>query len=124
MEIRFCKICQKYLPANDFGNYKRNNKPRKFSYCKICDSNRVKKNQKDNKLFAVSYKGNKCERCGYDKCLGSLHFHHKNPFEKDFGISEFKKIDRKKLIEELDKCILLCANCHGEIHEEIDKMHL
>lgn len=63
----------------------------------------------------VNFKGGSCQLCGYNKCLASLHFHHVNPIEKKFKISEKKKIDRE-LIEELDKCVLVCASCHGEIH--------
>lgn len=112
------------LPYEAFGFYKRKEKNtyRYFSYCKKCDSNRVKILQKDLKLKAVEYKGGKCKYCGYDKCLSSLHFHHKDPKEKDFGIAQFKKLDYDKLKKELDKCDLVCANCHGEIHDQIEKI--
>lgn len=72
------------------------------------------------KLLAVEYKGNKCETCGYSKCVDALDFHHLDPNEKDFGIAA-KGYTRswKKVKEELDKCIMLCANCHREIHAEI-----
>ena len=65
----------------------------------------------------VNYKGGKCEICGYDKYLGALDFHHLDPAQKDFAISNsniYKNLD--KLKKELDKCILVCANCHREIH--------
>ena len=65
--------------------------------------------------------GGKCVRCGYDKCSGALEFHHIDPSQKDFTISN----DRAKLeesIEESKKCILLCANCHRELHAEIFKI--
>lgn len=64
---------------------------------------------------AVQYKGGKCSICGYNKCNHALDFHHLNPQEKEFIISggtrsfEFMKL-------ELDKCILVCKNCHSEIH--------
>ena len=67
----------------------------------------------------VEYKGGKCEICGYSKCLLALHFHHTNPNIKDFNIGgsiSYKR--RKEIMSELDKCILVCANCHAEIHEE------
>lgn len=67
----------------------------------------------------IAYKGGKCEICGYDKdCPSSFHFHHKNPSEKSFGIGS-KGITRKLevLKQEVDKCQLLCANCHAEVHE-------
>lgn len=68
----------------------------------------------------VEYKGNKCELCGYNKCLGALQFHHLNPNEKDFDISKAVNsssgADMESLYQEVDKCILVCANCHAEQH--------
>ena len=71
------------------------------------------------KKMLIDYKGGACERCGYCKSQRALEFHHLNPLEKDFGISKQinKKIDDLK--SEVDKCILLCSNCHAEIHEEL-----
>ena len=70
---------------------------------------------------AIEYKGGKCEVCGYDKCSWSLDFHHKDPNEKEFGISSAGCKSWKKIKNELDKCILVCKNCHGEIHHEIEQ---
>lgn len=67
----------------------------------------------------VLYKGGKCEKCGYDKCEQALHFHHLNPDIKDFQISESYNLygcNLEKMKEEADKCIMICANCHAEIH--------
>ena len=66
----------------------------------------------------VDYKGGKCEICGYNKCITALEFHHLNPNEKDFGISTFNTLSFDKCKQEVDKCILVCANCHREIHDE------
>ncbi len=68
------------------------------------------------KLKLTEYKGGKCEVCGYDKCVRALEFHHKNPKEKDFQISG-KSLSFDKLKVEVDKCILVCSNCHCEIHD-------
>jgi DNA-binding CsgD family transcriptional regulator len=70
---------------------------------------------------AIEYKGGKCEICGYDKCKRSLDFHHRDPNEKDFGIGHSKVLNWDKIKKELDKCDLVCRNCHGEIHDEWDK---
>ena len=69
---------------------------------------------------AIAYKGGKCEKCGYNKCHQALEFHHKDSQTKDFGISA-KGYTRSwnKIKEELDKCIMVCANCHREIHNQI-----
>ena len=70
-------------------------------------------NRKSLKKRAVKLKGGSCAICGYSRCLRSLHFHHINPFEKTISISNCKNWDQIK--NEIDKCVLMCANCHGEI---------
>ena len=68
--------------------------------------------------MALEYKGSKCQSCGYDRCKRALEFHHIDEGSKDFGIG-FKGETRswEKVKSELDKCILLCANCHREVHD-------
>ena len=80
----------------------------------------VHKRRKKIRQMAVEYKGGKCERCGYDRCIEALEFHHKDPTQKDFGISS-KGYTRswKRVCEELDKCIMFCANCHRELHAQL-----
>lgn len=77
----------------------------------------VKKRRKKIKDMSILYKGGKCNICGYSKCISALEFHHIDPEEKDFGIGH-KGYTRswEKVKEELDKCIMVCANCHREIH--------
>ena len=67
--------------------------------------------------MAISYKGGKCSICGYEKCPEAMEFHHPEPTKKDFGISS-KGYTRgwEKVKKELDKCVMLCANCHREVH--------
>ena len=74
--------------------------------------------RKKAKIKLVEYKGGKCEKCGYDKCIDALEFHHLNPDEKDFTIGG-KSWSFEKLKKESDKCILVCSNCHKEIHYEL-----
>ena len=66
----------------------------------------------------VEYKGGKCERCGYNKCITALEFHHLDPNEKEFGVGNFEVLSFDKCKKEVDKCILVCSNCHREIHYE------
>ena len=66
----------------------------------------------------VEIAGGKCIKCGYDKYCGALEFHHKDPSKKDFVISSSVR-GLGKVKKELEKCILLCSNCHKELHEEI-----
>lgn len=70
----------------------------------------------------IDYKGGKCYNCGYNKNIqGAYDFHHVNPKDKKFTISTYKIVDFKKLKKEVDKCILVCKNCHAEIHDAIHK---
>jgi hypothetical protein len=81
-------------------------------FCSACLS---KKRRRAIKLKAVEYKGGKCQNCGYNKCIGAMDFHHLDPQEKDFTISgNAGKWETIK--NELDKCVLLCKNCHAEQH--------
>lgn len=68
------------------------------------------------KIKLVEYKGGCCERCGYNKSISALQFHHLNPLEKDFSIGG-SSYSFERLKGEVDKCILVCSNCHIEIHE-------
>jgi len=76
--------------------------------------------RKNVKLKLIEYKGGKCEveTCKYNKSVWSMSFHHQDPKEKDFSISG-KSYSFERLKKEVDKCVLLCGNCHGEVHEEI-----
>jgi 5-methylcytosine-specific restriction endonuclease McrA len=77
----------------------------------------VQKRRKKIRQMAVEYKGGRCSICGYSRCVEALEFHHLDPQSKDFGISD-KGYTRswKKVKEELDRCVILCANCHREVH--------
>lgn len=69
----------------------------------------------------VQLKGGKCCLCGYDRCLSALAFHHMDPNEKElkFGALRASPQSWEKIEKELNKCILVCHNCHSEIHEGI-----
>ena len=73
-----------------------------------------------NKILGQRTQNGKCSFCGYDKCLGALQFHHLDPTKKDFTISQVNLNETNFSIDmlkaEVDKCILLCANCHAEEH--------
>lgn len=84
--------------------------------CKECIKDAVVGKRRRNKIKLVEYKGGKCEICGYDKCIDALEFHHLDPTEKEYGLSNGDTVSFEKMKEEADKCILVCANCHREIH--------
>lgn len=75
---------------------------------------------KNNKKLYLEFKNiNRCEKCGYNRCNLALDFHHVNGKTKILNISSIKKniIDIKEDIEnELNKCIVLCRNCHMSLH--------
>ena len=80
----------------------------------------VSKKRRSLKADAITYKGGRCERCSYYSCQDALQFHHLDPTQKDFGISASGHTRSwEKLKVELDKCIMVCANCHAEIHAEL-----
>jgi len=81
--------------------------------------------RKDKGIY-LEYSGGKCVKCGYDKCPASLGFHHRNPDEKEFwigGLSErINSIDEldSRIKLEIDKCDLLCQNCHFMEHSDVE----
>ena len=77
--------------------------------------------RKNVKKRLIEYKGGKCQICGYNKCQDALEFHHLDPSKKDYNVSGGTK-SFNTLKSEVDKCILVCANCHREIHCGITKL--
>lgn len=99
---------------------------RGYFRCTKCRTYQVSKRRDQLKLKAIEYKGGKCERCEYSKCIAALEFHHLNPKEKDFAISTSGHTRSwEKIKVELDKCILVCCRCHREIHDDgnLEKKH-
>ena len=83
----------------------------------------VDKRRKKIRAMAVKYKGGKCELCGYSRCLHAFDFHHLDQEKKDFGIS-MDGLTRSwsRVKKELDKCVMLCANCHREVHARVTQL--
>lgn len=122
-DVSKCPKCKKIINIENF--YKRRNNTGLSPYCKKCTNSQTLKRQRNLKEKAVLYKGGKCENCGYCKCIGALEFHHTNPKEKEFSLSQIRSTSwNNKIEEELKKCLLLCANCHRETHENINKNKL
>lgn len=117
--IKKCAICGKSFIANSFNR----------KYCYECSPLSSKQDRAVSitclrraiKKQLVKYKGGKCSICGYDKSLNALQFHHLESSDKDFTLSAAYNnghFDMDKLYKEVDKCILVCANCHAELHEK------
>lgn len=82
----------------------------------VCSSCRVNWKKYEVKKLAVEYKGSSCQSCDYNLCIASLTFHHIDPTKKDFSIGGNHTRTFNSIKEELDKCILLCQNCHSALH--------
>ncbi len=91
----------------------------KRNKCKKCVNQYLIERGRKNKQRARKLMGGKCWHCGYEKYQVALGFHHLNPSEKDtaFHCSRFWKWVR--LLAEIKKCALLCANCHSAVHTGI-----
>ena len=107
------KFCKKH-GETEHGHYSNGKRPKVWK-CKKCNVDAVKKRRHKIKEKAVGYKGGKCVKCGYKKYIGALEFHHIED-NKEFGIGQKGYSKSWKVIKkELDKCILVCSNCHKEI---------
>ena len=84
-------------------------------------SERVKAWRKRSKERIVEAMGGECVCCGYSRCIASLALHHLDPREKEVGFGAIRANPRSwlRIVEELRKCVLVCHNCHSEIHAEI-----
>lgn len=82
-------------------------------------SEAVKRWRSNTKTRIVKAMGGACVICGYNRCQSSLHLHHLDQSKKEFSFSSIRANCKSwsKIVEELRKCVLVCANCHGEIHE-------
>lgn len=83
--------------------------------CRACRTKSISDRRRQMKLTLAASLGGKCSECGYDKCIDALEFHHRDPAQKDFRISAAVK-SKARLLAEVAKCALLCANCHREVH--------
>jgi predicted HNH restriction endonuclease len=86
------------------------------SKCKSCFNKYCIERWKDRKVKAIEYKGGQCKNCGYNKYYGALEFHHTEPSQKEADWNKIRLWSWEKIKLELDKCDLLCSNCHKEIH--------
>ena len=112
---RICPICQESFEITDFSQMSR-------KYCFKCSPSTNNPTVKTHAMreALIKSRGGKCEICGYNKCFAALEFHHIDPSQKDFQISNTGSVPSfERLKKEADKCRLLCANCHREEHERL-----
>lgn len=108
-----CRVCGEQSLAKMMRNGKSGTSK---SICKSCHSKNTILRGKANRKLYIQYKGSKCSKCGYSKCDDALDFHHPDPHAKDTSFRSWRYWGLEKAKVELDKCILLCANCHREEH--------
>ena len=99
--------------------------PKKRSYTDRADyiKKAVAKRRTRVRQQAVDFKGGRCEICGYAKYIGALEFHHRDPHQKDFSVSaDGSTRSWARVQKEIEKCVLLCANCHREVHAGISQL--
>jgi len=111
---QYCSSCKvKLTEENAYG---RKARECYISLCKSCRCKYTLKRRRNFKQKCVTYKGGKCIKCDYNKNLTSLEFHHVNSQEKEYDPSKMVNKSWDYAKSELDKCVLLCSNCHREEH--------
>ena len=79
--------------------------------------NQRRRQREKKRKFIQDYKFSKgCSVCGYNKCVAALEFHHNGEKEFAIGLAAGKHVSMERLKEEIENCIVLCANCHRELH--------
>lgn len=110
MEVRECK----HHGRTEFALYSAGKTRRRWR-CKRCVGEAVTRRLQKVKRILVEEAGGACAICGYSRTVVNLHFHHVDPKTKSFGISMASGKSLDAFREEAKKCVLLCANCHGEV---------
>ena len=83
--------------------------------CKRCVGEAVTRRKQKLKRMLVEEAGGRCAVCGYDRCIVNLTFHHVDPAKKLFPMTMAIGGSIATFRAEAKKCVLVCANCHGEI---------
>ena len=106
-----CQVCNKLLVG------------KQAMYCSVKCKNTVhqsyqaqKKRGLERKLIFIQKLGGKCSRCSYATNVAGLSFHHLSNKKFQLDVRAFSNRKIEPILKEIDKCILLCHNCHAEIH--------
>jgi len=119
--MKICRCCSKELSVTMFSALSKQKK-KGITYnaeCKLCRQLKRKEVNRRNKALAIEYKGGKCNDCLQVVHQSAFEFHHLDPLTKEKDPTHFLNDQtdlNAKAKEELDKCILLCANCHRIRH--------
>lgn len=117
MGLKICTNCNQSKPLSEF--YQRKDRKNGHNLCKVCFNRYTIERWIKRKIDAITYKGSKCQDCSInypEYPYAVFEFHHRKPSEKDVDWSTLKLRSDKAIKHELDKCDLLCANCHRIRH--------
>jgi hypothetical protein len=109
-----CVVCAATLGGKQSKFCSRGCKNKAYNGCyKLQQSRGLRRKRQLVQLF-----GGRCSRCGYNRCLAALCFHHKDPARKEFQLDLRQLSNRswERTLAEAKKCMLLCLNCHAEVH--------
>ena len=110
-----CNRCHKVLPIEAFYSKTATGLRTKVTYCIGCMIEYNKERELKIKIVLLTLRGGCCSVCGYNKNVFALDFHHRNPEEKEFNLAHISGIT-KAVLDEIEKCDILCSNCHREHH--------
>lgn len=110
-ELRICELHGEQL----FAKHLNGNSKSGFR-CMKCSAEATKRVVESKRNRVYEEFGGCCSFCGYNKCREALEFHHLDPSKKEINPSKVFSRSYERIIQELNKCILLCANCHRELH--------
>jgi hypothetical protein len=83
--------------------------------CRRCVGEAVTRRKQKVRRILVEEAGGRCAVCGYDRCIINMHFHHVDPATKELCMTAETGRSLGAFRQEAKKCVLVCANCHGEI---------
>lgn len=118
--MNYCPKCKTSKSLSSFYKRKAKRGPSYQTYCKKCHNEIRNDRKRDRKIKAINLMGGKCQKCGYDKYIEAMDFHHIKGKDKEFIGAGIQTKNWSKVVKELKKCVLLCCRCHREEHNSKD----
>lgn len=121
MEKKLCSKCDQPKLESEF-YHRKNRKNSATGMCKTCFNSYCVQRWIERKIEAIHYKGDHCGDCSIafpDYPYVIFEFHHLDPNQKDMDWGEMRKTSWVNIVKELDKCVLLCSNCHKIRHHNM-----
>lgn len=112
--MKNCSKCKLLKTEEEY--YKKGTTGRTNAYCKSCFNLYCAERWRQKKIMMVEKFGNQCFDCQVSYHPSVYDFHHVDPHEKEFNFSQVKMFSVERMLKELAKCVLLCANCHRIRH--------